>query len=157
VTTFQWLLMFHIAAAFCFVGGSVAAGILDGLAHRAQKPSEVAALMRLIRLTLPVIFLGVFGTLVFGIWLWHYMHLPLGSWWIWISLVLWVAANAFGGIGGRRQEQVRELAVRLAGEGDQPSAELSAALRDPIARAMNIGAGLATLGILILMIWKPGA
>jgi uncharacterized membrane protein len=149
--------MFHVAAAFCFVGGSVAAGILDGLAHRAEKPSEVAALMRLIRLTLPVIFLGVAGTLVFGIWLWHELHFSLGAAWIWISLVLWAAANGLGGAGGRRQEKVRELAVRLAGEGDQPSAELSAALRDPVARALNVGAGLATLGILVLMIWKPGS
>jgi hypothetical protein len=113
--------------------------------------------MRLIRLSLPVIFLGVAGTLVFGIWLWHELHLPLGSWWIWISLVLWAAANALGGAGGRRQEKVRELALRLAREGDEPSAELSAALRDPVARALNVGAGLATLGILVLMIWKPGA
>lgn len=156
MTTVQWLLMFHIAAAFCFVGGSVAAGILDGLARRAEKPSEVAALMRLIRLSLPVIFVGVAGTLVFGIWLWHELHYSLGAAWIWISLALWVAANALGGAGGRRQDRVRELAVRLARDGDGPSAELAAALRDPVANALNIGAGLVTLAILVLMVWRPG-
>jgi hypothetical protein len=67
-----------------------------------------------------------------------------------------VVANALGGIGGRRQEQTRELAERLAGAGDQPSSELDAALRDPVAQALNYGAGLATLAILALMVWRPG-
>ena len=48
--------MFHVAAAFCFVGGSVAAGILNVLAIRSERPSDAAALLRLIKLTLPVIY-----------------------------------------------------------------------------------------------------
>ncbi len=67
-----------------------------------------------------------------------------------------MVANALGGIGGRRQERARELAERLAGEGDAPSAELSALLRDPVANALDYGAGLATIVILVLMIWRPG-
>ncbi len=149
--------MLHVTAAFCFFGGSVAAGILNVLALRAARPSDTAALLRLVRLTLPVIFLGVAGTLVFGIWLWHELHFSLGAAWIWLSLALWVAANALGGIGGRRQKQGRELAVRLADEDDAPSAELAALLRDPVAQALNIAAGLATFAILALMVWRPGS
>src|SRR5690348_12521201 len=129
MTTAQWLLMFHVTAAFLFVGGSVAAGILNVLAIRAERPSEAATLLRLIRMTLPPIFVGVAGTLVFGIWLWHELRFSLGAAWIWISLVLWAVANALGGIGGRHQERSRELAERLAREGDAPSDELRALLR----------------------------
>ncbi|MGH2977195.1 MAG: DUF2269 family protein, partial [Gaiellaceae bacterium] len=120
-------------------------------------PSETVALLRLIRLTLPVIFAGVGGTLVFGIWLWHELHFSLGAAWIWISLVLWVVANALGGIGGRHQERSRELAERLAAEGDAPSDELRALLRDPKGTAVSYLAGAATIAILVLMIWRPGS
>jgi uncharacterized membrane protein len=149
--------MFHVTAAFLFVGGSVAAGVLNVLAVRAERPSEAATLLRLIRMTLPAIFVGVGGTLVFGIWLWHELHFSLGAAWIWISLVLWAVANALGGIGGRHQERSRELAERLAREGDAPSDELRALLRDPTGTAISYAAGLATLAILVLMIWKPGS
>jgi hypothetical protein len=71
--------MFHITAAFCFVSGSVAAGILNVLAIRAERPSDTAYLLRLVRLTLPVIFVGTGGTLVFGLWLWHELHFSAGS------------------------------------------------------------------------------
>ena len=155
--TTHWLLMLHVAAAFLFVGGSVAAAVLNALAIGAQRPSEAALLLRLIRRTLPVIFAGVFGTLLFGIWLWHQRGYSIGAAWIWISLALWVVANALGGIGGRHQEHSRELAERLAAEGDAPSAELRALLRDPKGTAISYAAGLATLAILVLMIWKPGS
>jgi uncharacterized membrane protein len=52
---------------------------------------------------------------------------------------------------------VRELAERLAAEGDAPSAELAARLRDPVWLALSWGSGVAVIAILALMIWKPGA
>jgi uncharacterized membrane protein len=149
--------MFHITAAFCFVGGSVAAGILNVLAIRAERPSDTAYLLRLVRLTLPVIFVGTAGTLVFGLWLWHELHFSFGAFWIWASLVLWVIANALGGIGGRHQERSRELAERLAGEGDAHTDELRSLLADRRGNAISWLAGAATLLILVLMIWKPGS
>ena len=151
----DWLLMLHIASAFLLVGGSVAAGILNWLATRAERPSEAAGLLRLIRTVLPLVYAGTLGTLVFGIWLWHSKHHPLGTGWIWAALVLWVVMNALGGIGGKHQERSRELAERLASEGDAPSAELRALLRDPKGAAISYAAGLATLAILVLMVWKP--
>jgi len=155
VTGNQWLLMLHVASAFFFVGGSVAAGILNALAIRAERPSESAFLLRLVRFALPIVYAGVLGTLVFGIWLWHRLGYSIGAGWIWAALVLWVAANALGGIGGRHQERSRELAERLAAEGDAPSAELRALLGDPKGTAVSYAAGAATLAILVLMIWKP--
>jgi len=155
MSTTDWLLMLHIAAAFLLVGGSVAAGILNGLAVRSEKPSETAFFLGLIRIALPLIYAGVLGTLVFGILLWHRLGFGIGTGWIWGSLVLWVLANALGGIGGRHQEKARTLAERLAGEGDAPSPELRALVRDPTGLALSYMAGAATIGILVLMIWKP--
>jgi uncharacterized membrane protein len=157
VTTDQWLLMLHISAAFLFLGGSVAAAILNTLAVRAQRPSETAFLLRLVRVTLPIIGAGVAGTLIFDLWLWHELGFGLDAWWIWASLVLWAVANALGGIGGRHQQRSRELAEQLAAAGDTSTDELRALLRDPKGNAMSWLAGLATLGILVLMIWKPGS
>jgi uncharacterized membrane protein len=149
--------MFHITAAFLLVGASVAAAILNTLAVRSERPSEAAALLRLIRVTLPLIGIGVTGTLVFGLWLWHELHYGLDAWWIWASLVLWVLTNALGALGGRHQERSRKLAEQLAVAGDTSTAELRALLRDRKGNALSWLAGLATLAILVLMIWKPGS
>ncbi|HUZ82785.1 MAG TPA: DUF2269 family protein [Gaiellaceae bacterium] len=157
MTTVQWLLMLHVSAAFFFVGGSVTAAMLNTLAVRAGRPSETAYLLRLIRVTLPVIGVGVAGSLVFGIWLWHDLHLSLGATWIWASLMLWVVASALGAMGGRHQARARKLAERLAAAGDTSTDELRELLRDPKGNALSWLAGLATLGILVLMFWKPGA
>ena len=153
----QWLLMLHIAAAFLLVGGSTAAGILNALAIRSERPSEAALLLRLIRYTLPLIFAGVLGTLLFGLWLWHDLGFGFGTGWIWAALVLWALASALGGRGGRHQEQVREAAEQEAAAGDTMSGELRARLRDPKALAVNYAAGVATLAVLVVMIWKPGS
>jgi uncharacterized membrane protein len=147
--------MLHVTAAFLFVGGSVAAGILNTLAINAERPSETASLLRLVRRTLPVIFTGVAGTLVFGVWLWHERGYAVGTAWLWISLALWVVANALGGIGGRHQEHARKLAERLAAEGDTSTDELKTILADRKGNAVSWAAGLATLAILALMIGKP--
>jgi uncharacterized membrane protein len=157
VSTVQWLLMLHVTAAFFFVGGSVAAAVLNALAIRADRPSETARLLRLVRRTLPVIGLGVAGTLAFGIWLWHERGYGIGTAWIWAAVALWVLANALGGRGGRHQERSRELAEELAASGDASTDELRALLRDPVGNATSWLAGVATLLVLVLMIWKPGS
>jgi uncharacterized membrane protein len=149
--------MLHITGAFFLVSGSVAAGVLNVLAGRAERPSETALLLRLIRSTVVVIGIGSVSTLVFGIWLWHELGYSIGAFWIWASLVLWVITNALGGIGGKHQERARKLAEQLAAAGDATTDELRALLRDRRGNAMSWLAGAATLGILVLMIWKPGS
>ena len=49
MSTYEWLLVLHLLAAFCFVSGSVAAGILHWLAMRRERPSEIALLLGLVR------------------------------------------------------------------------------------------------------------
>jgi uncharacterized membrane protein len=149
--------MLHVTAAFCLVGGSVTAATLNVLAIRSQRPSDAALLLGLIKRALPFIFAGVTGTFIFGVWLWHEKGYGFGSGWIWGSLVLWVVATALGGAGGRGRETARELAEKLAAAGDTATDELRALLRDPRGNGLTALSMLATAGILVLMIWKPGA
>jgi uncharacterized membrane protein len=157
MSLYQWLLGLHVSAAFLLVAGSVVAATFRVLAQRREKPSEVALFLGLTRVAVVLISIGVVAALVLGVWLVHEAHFSWGAAWIWLSLLLWIVLNAAGGIGGRRERATRELAERLAAEGDAPSAELSAGLADRVALTMNLVSGLAVLAILALMIWKPGS
>ena len=156
--TFDWLLMLHITGAFLLVGGSVAAGVLNTMALRAERPSDAALFLGLIRKTVPLIGLGSIAALVFGLWLvFEQESVDFFSFWIIAALVLWAIMGALGGAGGKHQEQARRKAEQLAAQGDTSDAELTALLHDRRGNAMSWLAGLATLLLLIDMIWKPGA
>jgi uncharacterized membrane protein len=157
VTRYEWLLFLHVAGAFALIGGAVIAAVFNVAALRRERPSEIALLLRLIRVAVTAISAGMLFTLAFGLWLVDDAGYGYGDAWIVVALVLWVAANALGGIGGRRDRRTRELAEQLAGAGDLPSPELHARLRDPVSLALSYGSGLLVLAILALMIWKPGA
>jgi uncharacterized membrane protein len=157
VDRYQWLLVFHVTGAFLLLGGAIFGGILNVAALRRERPSEIVVLYRLVRIAVSSISIGMLLTLVFGLWL--VADLDYAKWsdaWVIVALVLWVLANALGGIGGRREKATRQLAERLAGEGDASSPELRAHLRDPLTIALSWGSGLVVVAILAVMIWKPG-
>ena len=157
MSTYDWLLMLHVTGAFLFLGGGAAAGILNLCAWHAERPSEVALLLRLIsRVAVPAIGIGSITTLLLGIWLVHHAGYSYGTFWVWAAIVLWVVAGALGGRGGRYQSKAGVEAARLAESGDTMTAELRALVRDPVGNALSYGSGLTLLLILILMIWKPG-
>jgi uncharacterized membrane protein len=156
VDTYDWLLFLHVLGAFLVLGGVVLAGVLNFAALRRERPSEIAMLFKFARVGVASIGIGMVLTLVLGLWLVHHVGYGWGQTWIVLALVLWVLANALGGIGGSRERKTRELAERLAAEGDAPSAELTARLRDPVWLALSWGSGIVIVVILALMIWKPG-
>ncbi len=133
------------------------AGILGVLAQRAKRPSEVAAFLGLTRLALPFIIVGAVMVLGFGLWLVNCAGYSYTAPWLVASLVLLVASSIAGRQGGEREGETRRLALRLAADGDAPSPELRARMRDPLTLALSWGAGLTGIAILALMIWKPGA
>ena len=154
---YHWLLVFHMAGALLLLGGAVFAGILNAAALRRERPSEIAVLYRLARIAVTAISVGLPLVLVFGIWL--VADLDFVKWsqtWVILALVGWALAGALGGVGGKREKETRLLAERLAAEGDAPSPELHARMRDPLTLALSWGSGVVVLGILALMIWKPG-
>jgi uncharacterized membrane protein len=153
----QWLLALHVTGAFLLFGGAVVAAVFNVLAHRRERPSEIALLYGLTRVAVYAIWVGALLTIVLGLWLVHHDGFGYGEFWVWASVLLWIAANALGGAGGKRQDETRALATRLAAEGDRPNPELNMLVRDARANALSWAAGGAILLILILMIWKPGS
>ena len=158
MSKYDWLLFLHVTGAFLLVGGTVSAAAFTIMSRLRERPSEVATLLGLVRFALPFIYGGVLLTLVFGLWLVHAagQGYSFGDAWVVAALVLWVLASALGGAGGARETKKQELAARLAAEGDAPSDELRALLREPVSLALNFGSGLVVFAVLGLMIWKPG-
>ena len=157
VSSLQWLLALHVTGAFLFLGGTVAAGVLGLLAQRAGRPSEVALFLGLARWAVVPVVAGAVLTFALGLALVHRLHLSYGSFWVAAAIVLVVLASAAGSKGGRRDAETRRLAEQLARDGDRPSDELRARLRDPLTLALSRGAGAAVVAILALMMWKPGS
>jgi len=156
MTTYQWLLGLHVIAAFLFVSGGVTAGIFHTAALGRDRPSEVAALLRLSRAGVAVNGVGAIAVLVLGIWLVDYLPgYGFGDAWIIAALALWVASGVPAAIGGRSLRKARELAERLAAEGDVPSPELRGMVADRTALVLNYLSFAMVLAILGLMILKP--
>src|SRR3954468_1328104 len=146
-----------MAGVFLVLGGAMLAGIFNLAAQGRQRPSEIVVLFNLARIAVVSVMVGMTVTIVFGLWL--VADLDFVKWsdgWVIAAVILWFVANALGTNGGRRDRRTRELAERLAAEGDQPSPELRASLRDPVSLALSWGSGLVVIAILVLMIWKPG-
>jgi len=158
VTTYDWLLFFHVSGAFLFLGAAVVAWVLGIAAALRDRPSEIALLMGLTRFAEIGFGLGTTLLLVFGIWLVIDLDVyDITDGWIVGALILFVLSIVIGGIGGGRDKRTRMLALRLADEGDTPSAELTGAVRDARALIYNIASTLAGFAVLALMIFKPGA
>ena len=155
---YDWLLFFHVTGAFFLIGGIVIAGILNLVAiAKDRPPSQVASLYGLIRFAVPLIGAGLLLTLAIGLWLVNEADYGYGEAWIVSAIVLWVVASVLGNIDGKYQRKTGGLAQRLAAEGDAPSSELRARLRDPGALAISYASGLIAFAVLGIMIWKPGA
>lgn len=130
MSLYEWLLFLHVVAAFLLVAGLAAYGVLvlgDG---------GDAARGALAPPALALWNAGGLGVLVFGIWL----ALDVDGYepwdgWIVGAIVLWLVAS---GAGGRLSRGVREGA-------DDRAALLLAVM------------AVATLALLVDMIFKPGA
>ena len=159
MSTYDWLLVFHLLAAFCLVSGSVVAGILHWLAMRRDRPSEIALLLGLVRPMVVVIGIGSLAALGFGIWLTQDDPdgISLTDGWVIAAIVLWFAAGALAGPAGKRLRHARELAERMAADGDGPSEALHDAVADRTALVLNYASFGMVIAILVLMVFKPGA
>lgn len=157
MSTYQWLLVFHVTGAFLLLGGGAFAASLNLIALGRDRPSDIVLLFGLIRIAVVAISIGTLLAFVFGLWLVHEARFGYADGWVIAAIVLLIAANALGGIGGRRDEKTAQLARELAAAGDAPSADLRARVRDPISLALSYGSGLLLVAVLALMIWRPGA
>ena len=157
MTKYDWLLLIHILSAFLFLSGTVVAGVLHLAALRRDRPSEVALLLGLVRPAVIAVAVGFVTVLGFGIWLADDAGYGIGDEWVVAAIVLWVVSGALAAPGGKTLRHARELAERLAADGDRPSEELHRAVGDRRALLLNYASFAALIAILVLMVFKPGA
>jgi uncharacterized membrane protein len=155
----DWILALHLLAAFILVGAIVALWVVVLRVRSADRPATIEPPLRMVPVLQPMTAIGGTGTLIFGIWLAISLD-DYDPWdgWILASLVLWVIAAVSGETAGARYKRAGARAAEVTRSGaDAPDAELTAMARDGRGLAMHAVASLAALGILVLMIWKPGA
>jgi hypothetical protein len=110
VTTTQWLLGFHLVAAFLFVSGAVAVGVLHTAATRRELPSEIASLLVLTRAGVVLVAVGSLLALALGAALVNHEGRSFGTGWISAAIALWVVSVVLGSAGGRSARHARYLA-----------------------------------------------
>jgi hypothetical protein len=134
MSLYEWLLFLHLLAAFMLVAGLVTYGVMvfgsgEAVVSRTLGPSALALWN-----------LGGLGVIVFGVGLALEVDgYELWDAWIIAAIVLWVGGS---GAGGRLGTAVREGTPVRAIDG---------------ARVMVTVMALATLLLLLDMIFKPGA
>lgn len=152
---YEALLFLHLLGAFLFVSGAVVAAVVQLAARGRDRPSEVAALLRVARTGVVLVGVGTLLVFGFGIWLAEDAGYGLGEPWVSWAMGLFVLSLVLGGLGGRKDRHTRELAQRLAQDGDHPSEELAHRLHDTRAAVLNWASGALVVVILVLMVWKP--
>ena len=150
------ILFLHLAGVLLFVGGSIAAAVLRVAAMRRERPSEIALLLRAVRPAVPIVALGLLLAIAAGFWLVARLELDLGATWLTLTFALLAWVVVVGAVAGRGDRHTRELAERLAADGDTPSVQLARRLRDPVSLALNTSLLLSIAAIVALMVWKPG-
>ena len=155
----DWILALHLLAAFVLVGAVIGLWIAIVAVRRADRPATAEPPLRLVPPLATMTAIGGVGTLVLGIWLAVSLD-AYEPWdgWIVASIVLWLIAAATGETAGARYRRAGRRASELTRSGaDGPDEELTALSRTGSAVALHAVASIAAVGILILMIWKPGA
>jgi hypothetical protein len=134
---YDWLLFFHLIAAFLL---GVTVVIYSAVAFGAAAPG------RTLFVADRCWDVGGLGTLIFGIWL----ALNLDQYdffdgWILGALALWFVATGLG------QGIQRQTAAGEGGAGESPAGTMTQVA------VMHWIRTIVIIGLLVLMIWKPGA
>ena len=151
----DWALFLHLLGVLLFVGASVAVTALRLLAIAKERPSQSALLLQAVRPLVPLLGLGLLLTVAAGAWLAHEVGVSYDAGWLRWTYVLLAWLVVVGSIAGRLDRRTRELAERVAADGDGPSVELARRLRDPVALTLDASMLVATVAIVALMVWQP--
>jgi uncharacterized membrane protein len=149
------ILFGHLVGAFLFVSGGVMATVARVSAMRRERPSGIASALHGARPAVPLIGLGLLLAVGFGFWLMERVGYELAETWLAATFALLGWVIVVGAVAGRQDRHTRELAERLAADGDTSSGELRRRLRDPVNLALNASLLAATIAIVALMTWKP--
>ena len=155
----DWLLFLHVAAAFAVVAAVTVFTILVVTTRRMDRPAEVLPLFRVGDPANILIQGGSVVALLIGIWL--AIRLPdYHPWdgWLIGAYVLWAVAGGAGAAAGKEYMRIQKRAQELVAEGRlEPSPELRTELHATRPLVFHLVTTAAVLGLLVLMIFKPGA
>jgi hypothetical protein len=155
----DWLLFLHVTAAFAVVAAVTVFTILVVLARKVDRPADAVAVFRMGDPAAILVQAGSVTVLLLGIWI-AIRSPDYHPWDLWLigAYVLWAVAGACGARSGMAYEKIRKRAKELVAEGRlEPSEELREALRTTNGRLFHAITVASILGILVLMIFKPGA
>ncbi len=151
MSVYEWLLVLHVLSAFAFVASYVVLTTALVAGARALRDDVALALLRLAGPANVLAWVGATGTLLFGIWLTVEVDgYRLVDGWIAGALLLWLVTEE----AIRREDLLFRKARRdaLARRGD-----VSGVLRARQTLAIHAVGGVGMVGVLALMIFKPGA
>jgi hypothetical protein len=151
----QWLLALHVLSAFALVASMVLFWILVVASRSLTDVDQRITIGRIGDVGNRVIGVGFFGTIGFGLWL-SFSKDDYALWdgWIVAAIILWVIAGSTGGRAGTEYQKVLERAQELKSSGQ---AAHPGEFRSSSGELMLAISSLATLLLLLDMIWKPGA
>jgi len=154
----DWILAFHLLAAFSLVAAEVAFSIMIVALWRTDSTERVTSFMTISRVGTVLVTVGSLGTIVFGVWL-AISKDPYNVWdgWVIAAIVLWAATAAVGQQSGKLYGNVSMEAERLAKAGTPTSPAVAATFGPSRAFWFHVAAFALVILILIDMIWKPGA
>jgi uncharacterized membrane protein len=148
-------MFFHLLGAFFFFAGAAVGLTLQLGAMRRERPGEILVLLKLSQVGVALDGIGGLMTLAFGIALANHLGYGFSPLWIQLAFALWIVRMAVGGFGGRNTRRTRDLAARLAADGDRPSEELRGLVRARPALLAGYLGLLLLIAIVVLMIWRP--
>lgn len=155
----QWMLAFHVLAAFSLVSGSILFWVLVVAVRRIDTPDETLRLGPVARVGSAAIAVGMGGTIILGVYLAFALDgYALWSGWIIAALVLWAIGAALGRQVAATYAQGPMKAIELKQAGQTgPNADLLALNRTSRGVLFHVATSIVLLLIIIDMIWKPGA
>jgi hypothetical protein len=155
----QWMLAFHVLAAFSLVAGSTLFWVLIVAVRRIDTPDDTLRLGPVARVGNATIGIGMGGTIILGV----YLALAVDGYaiwdgWILAAFVLWFVGAALGRQVGEAYMEGPKKALELKEAAQMgPSAELLALNRTSRGVIFHALTSVVLLLIIIDMIWKPGA
>jgi hypothetical protein len=155
----DWILALHLLAAFTMAAAVFGLWVVVLSARAAERPSGVAAALRMLPPMGAMAGIGSVLTLVFGIWLAISIdQYEVWDGWIIAAIVVWLVASGAGERSGREYALAETRAHELtAGGADDPDPGLRALTRTSRGFALHAVATVGLIVVLVLMIWKPGA
>jgi hypothetical protein len=155
----DWLLALHLLAAFAMVAAIVVFWVIVVVARGSDLPETTVNAARLLPVGSLLIAVGSVGTIVFGVWLAIALDgVKVWDGWVIAAIVLWAIGSETGRRAGDEYDQAVDHANELVSAGQTgPDARLRELARTPRGLTLHAVATLATLLILVDMVWKPGA